>query len=132
MFKASLPILLLLCTSPVVQSCLQCDRVVVYLHEDFIVSQDSLTVQEQKDLQNIIDHGYVIFQQLSGQYHGVIGVYVAMLLFGLPDRLIWQKFPKRFYFLSDKEKSFLLVVGVTRKLFFRPHYPVPCPHRVPQ
>lgn len=79
MFKPSLPILLLLYASPVVQPCLQCDRVVVYLHEDFIVSQVSLTVQEQKELQHIIDHGYVIFQQLSWQYHRVIGVYAVIL-----------------------------------------------------
>ncbi|XP_062399847.1 izumo sperm-egg fusion protein 1 [Sardina pilchardus] len=73
MFKFSPPILLLLLySSPVVQTCLQCDRVVVYIHEDFLVSQEGLTVQEQKDLQNVIDHGYVTFQEASRQYHGVI------------------------------------------------------------
>ncbi|XP_048100431.1 izumo sperm-egg fusion protein 1 isoform X2 [Alosa alosa] len=73
MFKFSPPILLLLLySSPVVQTCLQCDRVVVYIHEDFLVSQKDLTIQEQKDLQNIIDHGYVTFQEASKQYHGVI------------------------------------------------------------
>lgn len=75
MFKPSLLIVLLLCAFPSARPCLQCDRVVVYIHEDFLVSRGDLTVKDQKALQSIIDHGYVTFREASWPYHGVIGVY---------------------------------------------------------
>ncbi|KAL2086268.1 hypothetical protein ACEWY4_017327 [Coilia grayii] len=92
--KHSLPILLLvLCASNSAQSCLQCDRVVVFIHDEFFLSQKGLSVQEKKDLRDVINHGYVTFKEASWPYQGVIGpttLYRARTEYHSEFKRFWQ------------------------------------------
>ncbi|KAL2086226.1 hypothetical protein ACEWY4_017285 [Coilia grayii] len=92
--KHSLPFLLLvLCASNSAQSCLQCDRVVVFIHDEFFLSQKVLSVQEKKDLRDVIDHGYVTFKEASWPYQGVIGpttLYRARTEYHSEFKRFWQ------------------------------------------
>ncbi|XP_051806770.1 izumo sperm-egg fusion protein 1 [Acanthochromis polyacanthus] len=60
----------LLCCVPAAQACLQCDRTVRLLHENFILSAPS--VSDQIELQKISDHAYVTYTDTSQQRQGVI------------------------------------------------------------
>ncbi|XP_044051669.1 izumo sperm-egg fusion protein 1 isoform X5 [Siniperca chuatsi] len=60
----------LLCCVPAAKACLQCDRSVRLLHEDFILSAP--TVQDQIDMKKICDHAYVTYRQTSRERKGVI------------------------------------------------------------
>ncbi|TRY92844.1 hypothetical protein DNTS_015600 [Danionella cerebrum] len=64
--------LLLLCSSDSVRSCLQCDLVVVSMHEDFLSKNNGLTVNDQMDLKQIIDRAYFVYGLTGKQFHGVI------------------------------------------------------------
>ncbi|XP_030621915.1 izumo sperm-egg fusion protein 1 [Chanos chanos] len=68
----SLCIIFLLFVFPRAESCLQCTRVVRYLHEDFLAGVSDITVQDQIELKKIIDHAYITYRDTSRQYHGVI------------------------------------------------------------
>ncbi|XP_029960090.1 izumo sperm-egg fusion protein 1 [Salarias fasciatus] len=64
-------LLFLLCCIPAAMACLQCDRTVKVLHEDFILSAP--TVNDQIELQKISDHAYVTYRETSQARKGVIG-----------------------------------------------------------
>lgn len=55
-----------------VWSCLQCDQVVRNVHEDFLSSVKDITVRDQIELQQIIEHAYVNYRDTSRLFHGVI------------------------------------------------------------
>ncbi|XP_028852197.1 izumo sperm-egg fusion protein 1 [Denticeps clupeoides] len=65
-------LLLLVCVLPAVEPCLQCDRVIKYLHDDFIDKLTGDTLQDQADIKDIIDHAYVTYKETSNRFHGVI------------------------------------------------------------
>ncbi|KAI7797758.1 izumo sperm-egg fusion protein 1 [Triplophysa rosa] len=54
-----------------VRSCLQCDQVVRYIHEDFL-STVRMTVRDQIELKEIIEHAYVNYRETSRSFRGVI------------------------------------------------------------
>ncbi|XP_008279797.1 izumo sperm-egg fusion protein 1 [Stegastes partitus] len=60
----------LLCCVPAAEACLQCERTIRLLHEDFILSAPS--VSDQIELQKISDHAYVTYADTSRQRKGVI------------------------------------------------------------
>ncbi|KAL7827293.1 hypothetical protein SRHO_G00330110 [Serrasalmus rhombeus] len=62
--------LLLVCLGTGVRSCLQCDRTIRYMHEDFLSSVKGITVQDQMDLKGIIEHAYTTYQDTSMQLRG--------------------------------------------------------------
>ncbi len=68
--------LLILGSCPSVRSCLQCDLVVRYVHEDFLSTVEGITVRDQIELKQIIEHAYVSFWETSRRFHGVIGTAV--------------------------------------------------------
>ncbi|XP_056319348.1 izumo sperm-egg fusion protein 1 [Danio aesculapii] len=72
----TLPVLLrwflTLCSCPVVRSCLQCDQVVRYVHEDFLSTVKGIRVREQVELKKIIDHAYTNYRETSRLLSGVI------------------------------------------------------------
>ncbi|KAG7480787.1 hypothetical protein MATL_G00059860 [Megalops atlanticus] len=53
-------------------SCLQCDRLVRHLHEDYMVASASTSVEDQIELKKIFDHTYFRYQQTSQHFHGII------------------------------------------------------------
>ncbi|KAK2898844.1 hypothetical protein Q8A67_010262 [Cirrhinus molitorella] len=55
-----------------VNCCLQCDQVVRYVHEDFLSSVKGITVRDQIELKQIIEHAYVNYRHTSRLYRGVI------------------------------------------------------------
>ncbi|RXN14187.1 izumo sperm-egg fusion 1-like protein [Labeo rohita] len=55
-----------------VSCCLQCDQVVRYVHEDFLSSVKGITVRDQIELKQIIEHAYVNFRDTSRLSRGVI------------------------------------------------------------
>ncbi|XP_052459857.1 izumo sperm-egg fusion protein 1-like [Carassius gibelio] len=55
-----------------VWSCLQCDQVIRNVHEDFLSSVKDITVRDQIELQQIIEHAYVNYRDTSRLFHGVI------------------------------------------------------------
>lgn len=57
-----------------VRSCLQCDQVVRYIHEDFL-SSVRMTVRDQIELKEIIQHAYVNYRETSRSFRGVVGDY---------------------------------------------------------
>lgn len=61
----------LLCCVPAAKACLQCDRKIRLLHEDFILSAS--TVDNQIELKKICDHAYVTYKETSQERKGVIG-----------------------------------------------------------
>lgn len=56
---------------PVHRACLQCDRRIRTLHDNFILSAPS--VEDQIDLAKICDQAYLTYRQSSQQRKGVIG-----------------------------------------------------------
>ncbi|XP_063046144.1 izumo sperm-egg fusion protein 1 [Engraulis encrasicolus] len=74
MYRCSLAVLILVFLRALltVLSCLQCDRVVVLFHDEFLLNQPNLTIQEEIELRAIIDQAYESFQQSSLPYQGVI------------------------------------------------------------
>ncbi|XP_030273265.1 izumo sperm-egg fusion protein 1 isoform X2 [Sparus aurata] len=60
----------LLCCVPAAKACLQCDRKIRLLHEDFILSAS--TVDNQIELKKICDHAYVTYKETSQERKGVI------------------------------------------------------------
>ncbi|XP_056628523.1 izumo sperm-egg fusion protein 1 isoform X2 [Triplophysa dalaica] len=54
-----------------VRSCLQCDQVVRYIHEDFL-SSVPMTVSDQMELKEIIEHAYINYRETSRSFRGVI------------------------------------------------------------
>lgn len=65
-----LMLLFLLCFVPQLRACLQCDRTVRLMLEDYILSEPN--VLKQIELQKITDQGLVGFRETSDQYKGVI------------------------------------------------------------
>lgn len=61
----------LLCSVSAASACLQCDRKIRLLHEDFILSEAS--VEDQIKLKKICDHVYTTYQRISRERKGVIG-----------------------------------------------------------
>lgn len=68
--------LLILGSCPSVRSCLQCDQVVRYVHEDFLSTVTGITVRDQIELKQIIDQAYDNYRDTSRQFRGVIGTAV--------------------------------------------------------
>ncbi|XP_073723772.1 izumo sperm-egg fusion protein 1 [Misgurnus anguillicaudatus] len=64
--------LLILSSCCSVKSCLQCDQVVRYVHEDFLSSVKGITVRDQIELQEIIQHAYNNYRETSRWFRGVI------------------------------------------------------------
>uniref|UniRef100_A0A9J8D1I3 Ig-like domain-containing protein n=1 Tax=Cyprinus carpio carpio TaxID=630221 RepID=A0A9J8D1I3_CYPCA len=64
--------LLILSSCLSVKSCLQCDQVVVYVHEDFLSTVKGITVRDQIELKQIIEHAYINYRYTSRRFHGVI------------------------------------------------------------
>ncbi|XP_051508822.1 izumo sperm-egg fusion protein 1 [Myxocyprinus asiaticus] len=64
--------LLILSDCPTARSCLQCDLVVRYIHEDFLSSVKGITVRDQIELNEIIEHAYVNYRETSRLFRGVI------------------------------------------------------------
>ncbi|XP_067270766.1 izumo sperm-egg fusion protein 1 [Pseudorasbora parva] len=64
--------LLILSSCPSVRSCLQCDPVVRYVHEDFLSSVKGLTVRDQIELKQIIEQAYINYRVTSTSFRGVI------------------------------------------------------------
>ncbi|XP_053181495.1 izumo sperm-egg fusion protein 1 [Scomber japonicus] len=60
----------LLCCVPAAKGCLQCDRRIRLLHEDFILSAPS--VIDQIELKKICDYAYVTYRDTSQKRRGVI------------------------------------------------------------
>ncbi|XP_030592845.1 izumo sperm-egg fusion protein 1 isoform X1 [Archocentrus centrarchus] len=60
----------LLCCVTAAKACLQCDRSIRMMHEDFILSAS--TVQDQIDLKKICDQAYVTYIETSQERKGVI------------------------------------------------------------
>ncbi|XP_070761277.1 izumo sperm-egg fusion protein 1 [Enoplosus armatus] len=60
----------LLCCVPAAKACLQCDRRVRLLHEDFVLSAP--TVNDQIEMKKICDHAYVTYRETSREREGVI------------------------------------------------------------
>ncbi|XP_034548247.1 izumo sperm-egg fusion protein 1 isoform X2 [Notolabrus celidotus] len=60
----------LLCCVCSAEACLQCDRKIRLLHEDFALSAP--TVDDQIELKKICDHAYVTYRETSRQRKGVI------------------------------------------------------------
>ena len=56
---------------PAAKACLQCDRRIRLLHEDFILSAP--TVHDQIELKMICDQAYVTYKETSQERKGVIG-----------------------------------------------------------
>eukprot|EP00063_Salmo_salar_P042239 XP_014017074.1 PREDICTED: izumo sperm-egg fusion protein 1 isoform X3 [Salmo salar] len=73
-FPSLLCLLSLLCCVPAGRPCLQCDRRVRLLHEDYLLAAASATVEDQIELKNILDYAYVTYTTTSNQYSGVIGL----------------------------------------------------------
>ncbi|XP_020561433.1 izumo sperm-egg fusion protein 1 isoform X2 [Oryzias latipes] len=59
----------LLCFIPAAETCLQCERIIRFLHEDFILST---AIKYQIELNMICDHAYQNYKQTSRQRKGVI------------------------------------------------------------
>ncbi|XP_043103354.1 izumo sperm-egg fusion protein 1 [Puntigrus tetrazona] len=57
---------------PSVSSCLQCDQVVRYVHEDFLSTVKGISVRDQIELKQIIEHAYVNFRDTGTRFRGVI------------------------------------------------------------
>nr|XP_046204276.1 izumo sperm-egg fusion protein 1 [Oncorhynchus gorbuscha] len=66
-------LLSLLCCVPAGRPCLQCDRRVRLLHEDYLLAAASATIEDQIELKKILDYAYVTYTTTSNQYSGVIG-----------------------------------------------------------
>uniref|UniRef100_UPI0037E825EE izumo sperm-egg fusion protein 1 n=1 Tax=Semicossyphus pulcher TaxID=241346 RepID=UPI0037E825EE len=60
----------LLCCVPAAKACLQCDRRIRLLHEDFALS--ARTVDDQIELKKICDHAYVTYRETSHERKQVI------------------------------------------------------------
>lgn len=58
---------------PCIRSCLQCDPVVRYVHEDFLSSVKGITVRDQIELKQIIEQAYINYRETSTSFRGVIG-----------------------------------------------------------
>ena len=61
----------LLCCVPAAKACLQCDRRIRLLLEDFVLSAP--TVNNQIEMKKICDHAYVTYRETSWERKGVIG-----------------------------------------------------------
>lgn len=61
----------LLSSVPAFKACLQCDRMIRRLHEDFVLSAP--TVDDQIEMKKICDHAYVTYKETSWERKGVIG-----------------------------------------------------------
>lgn len=66
-----LMLLSLLSSVPAFKACLQCDRRIRRLHEDFVLSAP--TVDDQIEMKKICDHAYVTYKETSWGRKGVIG-----------------------------------------------------------
>ncbi|XP_061117852.1 izumo sperm-egg fusion protein 1 [Conger conger] len=64
-----LPLVLAL---PLTSACLQCDRLVRHLHEDYLLTSSYASVEDQIELKKIIDHTYFLYQETSNRFLGVI------------------------------------------------------------
>ncbi|XP_042343497.1 izumo sperm-egg fusion protein 1 [Plectropomus leopardus] len=60
----------LLCCVASAEACLQCDRRIRLLHEDFVLSAP--TVDDQIEMKKICDHAYVTYRDTSRERKGVI------------------------------------------------------------
>ncbi|CAG5924448.1 unnamed protein product [Menidia menidia] len=60
----------LLCWVSASKACLQCDRTILLMHEDFVLSAP--TVKDQIELKKICDHAYVTYKETSQNRKGVI------------------------------------------------------------
>lgn len=54
-----------------VKTCLQCERTIRLMHEDFILSEPN--VLKQIELQKISDYAFVTYRETSETRRGVIG-----------------------------------------------------------
>ncbi|XP_049341881.1 izumo sperm-egg fusion protein 1 [Astyanax mexicanus] len=74
MFSGSLSFfpLVMVCLVSSVTSCLQCDRAVLNMHEDFIAAAKGVTIQDQMDLKEITDQAYTNYKKTSEELRGVI------------------------------------------------------------
>lgn len=61
----------LLCCVSAVKTCLQCDRRIRHLHDNFILSAPSIA--DQIELKKICDHAYATYKDASLKREGVIG-----------------------------------------------------------
>ncbi|XP_031685279.1 izumo sperm-egg fusion protein 1 [Oncorhynchus kisutch] len=71
-------LLSLLCCVPAGRPCLQCDRRVRLLHEDYLLAAASATIEDQIELKKILDYAYVTYTTTSNQYSGVIGRWLLL------------------------------------------------------
>uniref|UniRef100_A0A3B1K9P2 Ig-like domain-containing protein n=1 Tax=Astyanax mexicanus TaxID=7994 RepID=A0A3B1K9P2_ASTMX len=55
----------MVCLVSSVTSCLQCDRAVLNMHEDFIAAAKGVTIQDQMDLKEITDQAYTNYKKTS-------------------------------------------------------------------
>ncbi|KAK1787088.1 hypothetical protein P4O66_017468, partial [Electrophorus voltai] len=62
----------LLCAVPCVSACLQCDRPILHMHEDFIATVEGITIQDQMDLKQIVQHAYLTYQETSEHLRGLV------------------------------------------------------------
>ncbi|XP_035235180.1 izumo sperm-egg fusion protein 1 [Anguilla anguilla] len=65
-------LLCLVLALPLTSACLQCDRQVRHLHEDYLLASSYANVEDQIELKKIIDHTYFLYQETSNRFHGVI------------------------------------------------------------
>ncbi|KAJ8396916.1 hypothetical protein AAFF_G00012390 [Aldrovandia affinis] len=70
--RTSACLLSLILVLPFAGACLQCDRLVRHLHEDFLLASSTVSVEDQIELKKIIDHTYTLYRETSGRFHGVI------------------------------------------------------------
>ncbi|KAJ8379240.1 hypothetical protein SKAU_G00000180 [Synaphobranchus kaupii] len=71
-FRTIVCLLLLVLALPLTGACLQCDRQVRHLHEDYLLASSHASVEDQIELKKIIDHTYFLYQETSERFHGVI------------------------------------------------------------
>lgn len=69
--KVMLRFFYLLCCVSAVKSCLQCDRRIRHLHDNFILSAPSIA--DQIELKKICDHAYATYKDASLEREGLIG-----------------------------------------------------------
>ncbi|XP_031583788.1 izumo sperm-egg fusion protein 1 isoform X5 [Oreochromis aureus] len=68
----------LLCCVTAARACLQCDRSIRMMHEDFILSAP--TLQDQLNLQSIRDQAYVTYIETSQERKGLIGLLIRRVM----------------------------------------------------
>ncbi|KAJ8005774.1 hypothetical protein DPEC_G00121380 [Dallia pectoralis] len=69
-FPRFLSLLILMFIIPVARPCLQCDGGISLVHEDFLLSAASSSVEDQIELTKILEHAYVSYITTSEQQSG--------------------------------------------------------------